>query len=61
MKKYKVTIYLMLPHQDSVDQPKTKKAIFNVEAENSHKAYKEAEKLNESLLSIWDYKVELET
>ena len=58
MEKYKVTIWLMLPHQESIDKPKTKKVCFEVNAENSNKAYKEAEKQNESLLSVWDYKVE---
>jgi len=48
----------MIPHQSSSDNPKTKKVSFEVEAENSYQAFKKAEKLDESLLSVWDYKVE---
>lgn len=58
MKKFKVTIFLMLPHQDSVENPKTKKIDFEVEAENSREAYRKAEQLNDSPLSTWDYKIE---
>jgi len=58
MKDFKVTIFLMYPHQESSENPKLKKAVFYVKAENSVLAFKEAEKLNDSLWSIWDYKVE---
>jgi hypothetical protein len=58
MKEFKVTIFLMYPHQGSLENPKLKKAVFFVYAENQKDAYKKAELLNNSLWSTFDYKVE---
>jgi hypothetical protein len=57
MKKFKVIMFLMIPHQSSVENPKTKKVVFEVNADNPLEAYKKAEKMNDSLWSVWDYKV----
>ncbi len=58
MNNYEVTIWLMLPHQGSIEKPKTKRVVFKVEAEDETKAYLEAQKLDTSYLSVWNYKVE---
>ena len=56
MKKYKVTIVLMLDPSRDIDtnKPKTKEVEFLVEADNKSEAVKKARELETSLLSIWE-------
>lgn len=58
MKKYKVTIWLVIPYQSYNEKPKTKKVFFEVEAQSKTLAIKTAEDLNDSPWSIWNYKAE---
>jgi hypothetical protein len=60
MKKYKVTLYLMLhPEIDGTsDNPKTMPSVHHVEAETKSRAYMKANELETSLMSVFNYTVE---
>jgi hypothetical protein len=48
----------MIPHQDYSEKPKVKKVVFEVEAESEWSAFQQAEELNKSPWSTWNYKAE---
>jgi len=55
MKKYNVTISLIVGYYDDEDNtPKLKLQQFEVMANSETEAIKEAQKLDTSLLSVWE-------